>query len=102
MAACALIAAGPAAAATTGPTGPTMASQRPARASRDSGPQQGYFKTVLQGSTISNVPVQILAVADGQNPVDGSALIFFQITDPTIVQRGRPGRGHERQPALPR
>ena len=26
--------------------------------------------------------MQVLAVAEGQNPVDGSALIFFQITGP--------------------
>ncbi len=98
MAACALMAAGPAAAATTGPTGPTMGLSDLRALLANSGPQQGYFKTVLSGSTISNVPVQVLAVADGQNPVDGSALIFFQITDPTIVSEGGMAEGMSGSP----
>ncbi len=102
MAACALVAAGPAAAATTGPTGPTMGLDGPTglRAALNASPGgiPGYFKTVLSGSTITNVPVQVLAVADGQNPVDGSALVFFQITDKNIVAEGGLAEGMSGSP----
>jgi hypothetical protein len=99
MAACALVAAGPAAAATTGPTGPTM-NLDGLRAALIASPGglPGYFKTVLSGSTITNVPVQVLAVAEGQNPVDGSALIFFQITDKNIVAEGGLAEGMSGSP----
>jgi hypothetical protein len=98
VAVCALVTAGPAAAA-AGPTGPTytLAQLRTALAANPGG-LAGYFKTVLSGSTITNVPVQILAVADGQNPVDGSALIFFQITDSTIVAEGGLAEGMSGSP----
>ncbi len=96
--ACALLAAGPAAAATTGPTGPTMGLSDLRALLKSNGPQPGYFKTVLSGSIITNVPVQVLAVADGQNPVDGSALIFFQITDSTIVNEGGLAEGMSGSP----
>ena len=102
MLACVLAAAGPAAAATTGPTGPTMGLDGPtglrAALAASPGGLQGYFKTVLSGSEITNVPVQILAVAEGQNPVDGSALIFFQITDKSIVDQGGLAEGMSGSP----
>lgn len=94
----ALAAAGPAAAA-PGPTGPTYTLDQLRTALAGSpGGLQGYFKTVLSGSTITDVPVQILAVADGQNPIDGSALIFFQITDQTIVGEGGLAEGMSGSP----
>ena len=92
----ALAAGGPAAAAPTGPTY-TLDQLRTALAGSPGG-LQGYFKTVLSGSTITNVPVQILTVADGQNPVDGSALIFFQITDQTILNEGGLAEGMSGSP----
>jgi hypothetical protein len=94
----ALAAAGPATAA-PGPTGPTYTLDQLRTALAGSpGGLQGYFKTVLSGSTISVVPVQILAVADGQNPVDGSSLIFFQITDKAIVDEGGLAEGMSGSP----
>ena len=63
---CVLLAA-PALAA---PTGPTMSLSDLQTAITAAGPGglDGYFSTVLQGSTITPVAVKIMAVADGQNP----------------------------------
>ena len=78
------VAAAPAVAAPTEPTLTTAQLQTLIDAAPPSG-LDGYFNTVLKGSTISQVAVKILAVADGQNPNDGSPLILFQITDDTPV-----------------
>jgi hypothetical protein len=83
----ALAAAGPAAAAPTEPT-MTLDNLRTALTGAGPGGIDGYFKTVLQGATITPVAVKILAVADGENPYDGSALILFQITDLTVLSEG--------------
>jgi len=86
IAAWVLAAAGPAAA--VGPTGGTtmnLTDLQTAITAAGPGGLDGYFKTVLQGATISVVPVKVLAVADGENPIDGSALILFEITDDTPV-----------------
>jgi hypothetical protein len=74
------VAAAPAVAA---PTEPTLVGSALQDAINAAGPTglDGYFNTVLKGSEITPVSVKILAVADGQNPNDGSPLILFQITD---------------------
>ncbi len=94
-----LVAAGPAAAA---PTEPTMSLSDLQTAITAAGPGglDGYFNTVLHGATITPVPVKILAVADGQNPQDGSALILFQITDATIVSEGGLAEGMSGSPVF--
>ena len=93
-----LAAAGPAAA--IGPSEPTMSltDLQTAISSAGSGGLDGYFKTVLQGDTISIVSVQILAVADGQNATDGSTMILFQITDPTVLAEGGVAEGMSGSP----
>ena len=78
----ALAAAGPAAAAPSEPT-LSLTDLQSAIATAGPGGLDGYFKTVLQGDTISYVPVEIVAVAQGQNATDGSAMILFQITADT-------------------
>ena len=93
----ALAAAGPAAAAPTEPT-ISLSALRTAIAAAPATGLPGYFKTVLKGATISDVPVEILAVADGQNPVDGSTVILFQITDPTVVSEGGLAEGMSGSP----
>ena len=90
------VAAAPAVAAPTEPTLTTDALQtligtHPAGL-------DGYFNTVLQGTKISQVAVKILAVADGQNPNDGSPLILFQITDPTVLAEGGLAEGMSGSP----
>jgi hypothetical protein len=84
-----VLGAGPASAA-TGPVGPTMSLDdlRVALTTAPPGGLDGYFDTVLQGTTITPVAVKIMAVADGQNPTDGSPLILFRITDPTVLSMG--------------
>ena len=56
-----------------------------------------YFKTVLKGATISDVDCKILAVVDGAND-DGSPLIMFQITDPTVLSLGGLAEGMSGSP----
>jgi hypothetical protein len=93
-----LAAAGPAAA--IGPSEPTMSltDLQTAITSAGSGGLDGYFKTVLQGDTVSIVSVKILAVADGQNATDGSTMILFQITDPTVLAQGGVAEGMSGSP----
>jgi hypothetical protein len=91
------VAAAPAVAAPTEPTLVGSALQDAITAAGPSG-LDGYFNTVLQGSTISQVSVKILAVADGQNPTDGSPLILFQITDPTVLAQGGLAEGMSGSP----
>ncbi len=93
-----LAAAGPAAA--VGPTDPTMSltDLQTAITGAGSGGLDGYFKTVLQGTTISTVSVKILAVADGQNATDGSTMILFQITDSTVLAEGGVAEGMSGSP----
>ena len=91
------VAAAPAVAAPTEPTLSTDALQAQIDAA-GAGGLDGYFNTVLQGSTISQVAVKILAVADGQNPIDGSPLILFQITDPTVLALGGLAEGMSGSP----
>ena len=92
-----VLAAAPALAA---PTGPTMSLSDLQTAITAAGPGglNGYFSTVLQGSTITPVAVKIMAVADGQNPQDGSPLILFQITDPTVLTMGGLAEGMSGSP----
>jgi len=92
-----LVAAGAAAAAPTEPTWTLDQLQTAINAAPATG-LPGYFKTVLKGATITDVPVEILAVADGQNPQDGSALILFQIADSTIVAEGGLAEGMSGSP----
>ena len=91
------VAAAPAVAAPTEPTLTTTELQTQIDAA-GAGGLSGYFNTVLQGSTISQVSVKILAVADGQNPTDGSPLILFQITDPTVLALGGLAEGMSGSP----
>ncbi len=91
------VAAAPAVAAPTEPTLSTDALQAQIDAA-GAGGLDGYFNTVLKGSTISQVAVKILAVADGQNPIDGSPLILFQITDPTVLSLGGLAEGMSGSP----
>ncbi len=95
----ALAAAGPAAAAPSEPTW-SLGELQTAITGAGPGGLDGYFKTVLMGDTITNVPVKILAVAAGQNPQDGSTLIVFQITDPTIVSEGGLAEGMSGSPVF--
>jgi hypothetical protein len=92
-----MLAAAPALAA---PTGPTMSLSDLQTAITAAGPGglDGYFSTVLQGSTITPVAVKIMAVANGQNPEDGSPLILFQITDPTVFNMGGLAEGMSGSP----
>ena len=92
----ALVAAGPAAAA---PTEPVLTGQALIDAiAAHPGGLDGYFNTVLQGADITPVAVKILAVADGQNPVDGTPLILFQITDPAVLNLGGLAEGMSGSP----
>ena len=91
------VAAAPAVAAPTEPTLTTDALQTQITAAGAAG-LDGYFNTVLKGTTISQVAVKILAVADGQNPNDGSQLILFQITDPTVLAEGGLAEGMSGSP----
>ena len=95
-----LAAAGPAAA--VGPSEPTMSlpDLQLAITSAGSGGLDGYFKTVLQGATVSIVPVKILAEADGTNAADGSTMILFQITDPTVLAQGGVAEGMSGSPVF--
>ena len=91
------VAAAPAVAAPTEPTLVGSALQDAITAAGPSG-LDGYFNTVLKGTTISQVAVKILAVADGQNPNDGSPLILFQITDATVLAQGGLAEGMSGSP----
>jgi len=79
-------AAGPAAAAPTEPT-LTVEQLRTIIAADPDGKVPGYFKTVLQGSTITDVPCNVLAVVDGQL-WDNSPLIMFEATGPDADRIG--------------
>ncbi len=57
----------------------------------------GYFKTVLEGSTITPVSCKILAVVDGAND-DGSPLIMFRVTDATVLGLGGVAEGMSGSP----
>jgi hypothetical protein len=46
----------------------------------------GYFKTVVSGSTITTIPVQVLAITGGENA--DSALILFEASGPLIARYG--------------
>ena len=91
------VAAAPVVAAPTEPTLVGSALQDAIDAAGPSG-LDGYFNTVLKGTTISQVAVKILAVADGQNQNDGSPLILFQITDPTVLAQGGLAEGMSGSP----
>jgi hypothetical protein len=94
-----LAAAGPAA-ATAGPSEPTLslADLQTQITAAGSGGLDGCFKTVLQGDTITNVPVKILSVAYGQNVTDGSDMILFQITDAAVLAQGGVAEGMSGSP----
>jgi hypothetical protein len=92
-----VLAAAPALAAPTEPT-MSLSDLQTAITAAGSGGLDGYFSTVLQGSTITPVAVKIKAVADGQNPQDGSPLILFQITDPTVLGMGGLAEGMSGSP----
>ena len=47
----------------------------------------GYFKTVLAGSTVTQVPCNVLAIADGAL-WDNSPLILFEATGPDLERTG--------------
>jgi hypothetical protein len=84
--------------AAAAPTDPTISLDELRTALEASpGGVPGYFKTVLQGSTISTVGCQILAVVDGAND-DGSPLIMFQVTDPAVVKLGGIAEGMSGSP----
>lgn len=49
---------------------------------------RGYMKTVLKGDTISNVPVDVLAVTDGQGTAVSGGVILFEALGPDIDKAG--------------
>jgi len=91
-----VFAAGPAAAAPPPPTMSLDALQTAIDASPGGVP--GYFKTVLQGADVVQVPVDILAVVDGANEIDGTPLIMFRITDPDVLALGGLAEGMSGSP----
>ncbi len=85
----ALALAGPAAAAPSpspGPTEPALTIDQ-LRADLGGGPLTGHFKTVLNGYSISTIPVQVLGLVDGFFE-DGSPAILFEASGPDIAQIG--------------
>ena len=91
-----LVAVGPAAAAPSNTM--NLTDLQTAITNAGAGGLDGYFETVLQGATITPVSVKILAVADGQNPEDGSPLILFQINDTTVLNLGGLAEGMSGSP----
>jgi hypothetical protein len=79
-------AAVPAAAAPTEPT-LTVEQLRAMIAADADGKLPGHFETVLSGTTITNIPCNVLAVADGEL-WDNTPLIMFEATGPDIDRIG--------------
>jgi hypothetical protein len=71
------------------PTDPTMslAELQTLLAASPTGTVDGYFKTVVTGTTIEQIPCTIVGVAPGQAD-DGGPLIVFNATGPTIDRLG--------------
>ena len=86
LAALGAAAAGPAAAAPTEPT-LTIEALRTQIAADPDGKVPGYFKTVIKGKDIIEIPCDITAVVDGLL-WDNSALILFEATGPDIDRIG--------------
>jgi len=55
--------------------------------SSGTGTVDGYFKTVVQGTTIENIPCEVTGIAPGQAE-DGGPLITFNATGPVIAGIG--------------
>lgn len=86
-----MLAASVTVASAVGPSAPTtsvVALQQ--KLDEAGGSLHGYLKTVLKGSTVETMNVDVLAVTTGygDGPVDMSSLILFKVTDPRIDEIG--------------